>query len=424
MDRLFPSLVTSIRTLKAAVLRFLRHLDDRLFSNSRKTHVLFVVEGLYGFLCQYPIIVELEKKPNLKIGITSVDKGAFEDIASSREESVEAIFRKYFIDHARAQYSKWNFIVDTHLNSFYPRRNAIRIGMHHGAGFGVLGSKVNRVKNYDIFFGFSSAERRFLNSIDPDIFSRQRLFFPIGSPKTDAAISQAANRRKRQENFSLPNKTTILITSHWVNISLLAVFQERVFEVLAKSFPELNIVQTGHPWMWKKDKDAETASENNRYRSITDNQTSEICEKVRDVEQRFQNAFFVPNVVAEELISIADILVVDHSSIIASYCLLDRPIVWYKHPTLEFSMPEMASIYDNASFAFSTIEGIVSACREATDRPEFHSIGRKNMRNYFYDNVGESAKYAAGLIADFPRAYSLDHNDWTKFRSETGAGSR
>jgi len=401
--------------MKKALLRILRRLDDYTYVFSRKKRVLFVVEGLYGFLCQYPIICELEKLPNITVAVTSVDANIIETIETSHDDALKACFQRYYIPDTKAQYMKWNFVLDSHLNRFYPKRNSIRIGMHHGSGFGILGNKVNRVKSYDIFFGFSQAEKKFLTATDPEIFTTGRLFFPVGSPKTDAVLNQSIDREGRLKQLSLPDRQTILITSHWVDISLLAVFQEKAFAALANAFPEFNVVQTGHPWMWKMGKDSVATNSKNRFKSISDAQTSDIYSRIEFVAGEFENAFFLPNLVAEELLPIADVLIADHSSVISSYCLLDRSIVWFKHPQLEFSMPEMESLYSSASFRFSDIEELVVMCHAAVKSPELHSQGREEMRAMLYCNLGESARYAAQLIANFPACFSLDDQRWREY---------
>ena len=381
------------------ILNKIRNIDDNLYDISKTTKILFIYTDTYGFSCQVPIIQALETKSNVYIRVTTEKNIPLGKIQCSTELE-QNIFNKYYIHQKRATFSKWHLILDTHLNSFYPKRNALRIGMHHGPGFGILGSKIHLVQNYDIFLGLSQIERYFLEQIKPDVFTGNRAFFAAGFPKVDSLINQTLTKSKIYVRFKLKDKPTIIITSHWQPTSTLGTFGSEVFELIASNLPDYNVIQTGHPWLWKG------------HKQIPDFDSHELIQKLNIVADKYQNAFFLPNENAKDLLQIADLLIADHSSIITTYCLLDKPIVWFDNPEVNFAIPEIREAYKNASCTFSDIENLPEICLHALVNPDEKKRGRKIMRDIFYTTPGKSAKHIAKLLMAIGPTCSTDSPNW------------
>ena len=299
------------------------------------------------------------------------------------------LFQTLFVPPARARFQKWHLVVDTHRNSFYSAFNTLRAYMHHGPGFGNTGPKIWPAERNDIFFGLSEAEYRYIESVKPGVFGNKRLFFPVGFPKSDAFYQGCHDRQEILDELGLPDLPTILITSHWQKWAILRCLNEAPLFELAKYFKDHNIIQTGHDWLW------------NDHQSVPQIWREYFMGRTHAAQYRFSNTRFVRTSEVERLLSIADLLVCDSSSVMSTYCLLDRPIVFFDTPEANFATPELRSICLNASHPFTTIDELLPACRAALSSPTEKMTGRSTMRNTFFANEGQSAIYMARLIHSF-----------------------
>ncbi len=208
---------------------------------------------------------------------------------------------------------------------------------------------------------------------------KNRAFFAIGNPKADRLIANPHLAKKTQVRLKLADRPTILITSHWETVSTLRSLGHYPFEILAESLPECNVVQTGHPWLWEG-------------RSQPEGFKEQLFEKLRDIQERFPNAYFLPHENAEQLLHISDLLITDHSSIFTSYSLFNRPIVWFENPKLSFAIPDIKTIYRNASITFTKPEELPDICGTSLARPGYKADGRKKMQETFHANPGGRVK--------------------------------
>ena len=272
--------------------------------------------------------------------------------------------------------------------------------MHHGPGFGILGSKIHLVQNYDIFFGLSQIERYFLEQIKSDVFTNNRAFFAVGFPKADSLTNQPTNKLALFSRLNIKDKPTILITSHWQPTSTVGTFGSQVFKMLVQAFPNHNIIQTGHPWLWKNHKKIENLD------------PATLIKEFQGIANQYDNAYFLPNENAEELLLISDLLIADHSSIITTYCLLDKPIVWFDNPEVNFAIPEIRKAYCQASHTYIQLDELLSTCKLAISNPKDKAQGRKTMRNIFYANQGTAGQKAAEILMSIGSICSTKFPNW------------
>jgi len=387
--------------LKDRIIESLRTLDDLFYNGARTLRILFVATDGYGFAGQLPIILPLLKTDNVLVRTTTDFKQAWTDIEFNNSEEQKA-FRNLYMDSTRASLSKWHFVINSHVNGFYPRRHALKAYVHHGPGFGTLGSKIHIARSFDIFFGLSAAERRYFESAQPDIFSRDRAFFPVGFPKDDALVNADIQKKQVLEELGLDDRKTFLITSHWQSGSILRTFEERLFRQLAAELSDCNVIQTGHPWLWQSGKKLETT-----WREA-------IIRKCREVEKEFPNARFLPSEPVESLLIASDILFGDHSSVMTTYSLLDRPIVFFDNPELEFASDDIRRIYRGASHSFSSLNDLSSICQEAMDWPELKKEGRGIMRETFHSNPGNAGEITAQLLLAAGPICSTRSREWRR----------
>lgn len=387
-----------MKGLRHQILESIRRIDDFLCSFARRKRILFVMSDGYGFACQAPVIESLLKLyPDDVIVRTTTDKPRPLDELSFTDPEEKKLFQQLYIPTRTAEFSKWHLVIDTHRNGFYPRRHTLRAYMHHGPGFGIHGSKVHIARDYDIFFGLSEAERYFFEQIEPDIF-KDRTFIPVGFPKADSLVHQKDCSPAIRDRLGLPRRRkTILIASHWQTTSLLGTLGHRPFGILTESFPGCTVIQTGHPWFWnRQDKDGR------------------VFTALKQIAGSRFNAFFIPFARAEELLLTADLLVSDHSSIVTSYSLLDRPIVWFDNPDNTFAIERIKTIYRNATQPISRMDDLYPACLQALTAPCQNAEGREVMMRVFYTHPGKSelltAKVLIQLIEKTGRFTGTEHH--------------
>jgi len=372
--------------LRGGTLRLLRSIDDWAYNQlARRTRVLFVLSDGYGFACQSPVIHALLKNPDILVR-TTTDRGQLIDEIEFASEADRVLFTSLNLPTEKARFMKWHMVVDTHMNGFYPARNALRVYMHHGPGFGIMGNKTAIIRQCDIFCGLSETEGAWFERLNPGIFGNKRLFFPSGFPKNDALYRGEYDRQAIFDGLGLPDRKTMLITSHWQEQSTLRRLKDQPFRLLAQAFPEFNVIQTGHPWLWQAN------------RKVPESWQRELLHGIREVVSRHDNSRFVQTSDVESLLAIADLLVGDYSSVMTTYCLLNRPIVFFNDPDFQFSIPELKQVFIDASHCFSRVDDLVPACHAALSNTTMKTEGRARMRDTFYAHEGRSAEYMAEII--------------------------
>jgi CDP-glycerol glycerophosphotransferase (TagB/SpsB family) len=246
-------------------------------------------------------------------------------------------------------------------------------------------------------------QKTYFEKLSPGLFYSDRAFFPIGSPKTDSLTNNKFSRDELLARLGLANRFTIVITSHWSKYSTLSIFTESIFRRLAEHFPDFNIIQTGHPWLW-------TENKNTNF-----NDCMKLKSKLQNIANEYDNAYFIPGLTAEELFPVCDMLVADHSSVITMFSLLDRPIVFFNNLEAranKVGKSEIIDLYINASETFSELDGLVQACVQSKEMHEKKKIGRQRLRDAFFVNIGNSSEVAAEVLSRIGGVYSPKSDRW------------
>lgn len=400
-----------VARIRGALLKFIRAADDWLFEHlARRRRVLFVLSDGYGFACQAPVIRELLKHRGVVVR-TASDRGQIVAQVEFANDQEQQLFNELHMPIHRARLSKWHIVVDTHMNAFYPARNALRVYMHHGPGFGILGNKLAIIKQCDIFCGLSDIERGWFERLEPGIFNDKRIFLPVGFPKNDALYNGEYDRADLLRQLGLPDRATILITSHWQTPSTLRRLNDAPFRLLARAFPNLNVIQTGHPWLWQPN------------HNVSKEWQESLLENMKEIEVMHSNAKFIQTSDVETLLAITDLLVGDYSSVMTTYSLLDRPIVFFNDPSFHFTIPDLKQVFIDASHTFEQIEYLESTCRDALAHPEAKAQGRAKMRETFYANEGSSARYMADSLLAMGNLCSTSSSRWRSRVPTLAAGT-
>jgi CDP-glycerol glycerophosphotransferase (TagB/SpsB family) len=284
--------------------------------------------------------------------------------------------------------------------SFYPRRHALRAYIHHGPGFG-SGGGTHAAELCDIYFGLSGAERFYLEAKLPKLFRDNKAYFSVGFPKSDAILNGEYKRKDVLLKYGLQDRKTILIASGWNLYGLLRTLQEGPFRMLASSFPEWNVIQTGHPWLWGSRED------------IDPKWQSTIIDASRAVEKDYPNAYFIPSVPAEPLAVASDLLVADGSSIVTTYSLLDRPIVYFDNPERADESKRQWAAYRDAGYTFTSLGELTKTCQIAMeDASPVHREARCMLKEKFFTNPGNASDVMANILIRLGRTCTKDSPGW------------
>lgn len=399
-----------IETLRGMALpRFRAAFDAGYERFARHTRVLFVTTDSYGFACQSPVIRVLQTFPDVLLGVTTDKPGADKLIEFTSPED-HNLFCALHLSTQRARWHKWHMLINTHMNGFYPAFNALRIQMHHGPGFGILGNKTGPIEQCDVFCGLSEAEYDWFERYQPGLFNERRVFLPVGFPKSDALCRSLLDRRTLLDRFGLDDRPTLLITSHWQQQSILRTLSDGPLRQLARAFPNYNVIQTGHPWLWQPN------------HNVPLDWQIAFTSAMREIAASHPRVRFVPTSDVETLLAIADLMIGDYSSVMTTYSLLDRPIVYFHKPGFKFTFAGLKTIFMNASHSFSHPDELVRACNAALSDPEAKAPGRALMRQTFYANVGRSADHMAALIRKIGRVSTTESPGWRRACAWISAG--
>lgn len=372
----------------------IRAVDAALHGRGESIRVLVAFSGswhLSAVSSMLTLVEELEKYPQVQLGLLnfSNEPPKFDTIQQ------EAVYARNLLPRGgKAFFSKWHYVitsVPTMPDLFW---DSINITMDHGPTFGkhcelrLADPTVRRAKSdyVDVIFGLSAAQYAYLKRVAPEVFSEyKRLFFPVGFPKTDSLVNGNFSRMQFLESRGLdPRRKTILVSSHWCVNSILRTFGASIIEQLRPLSDECNILITGHTLLWKSD--------------WWDNEACALLLKeIENAISKMPFAHFVRTVNELPLLNSADLLIADHSSIFSQFCLLDRPILFFDHPSVKFD-DEVKAVYLSASEAFTELDKLEQKCSDLLLHPQRDAAGRKAAVEYFYANPGTAGKTVAETL--------------------------
>lgn len=387
-------------SIRQHVLSAFRRVDDWVFERCGKHRVLFVVADGNGFGCQSPVIRALLANGRTVVRVVAQDNRPGSDFVFASEAD-GSLFEALRMDARTASLRKWHLVIYSHLCSFYPRRNALLAYMHHGPGFGSGGGH-HAVTRCDLYFGLSEAEFDYLDKRLPGVLGVSKAYFPVGFPKVDSLVRGQFDREEIRDRFALKADRTVLIASSWKNGGLVRALGTSPFESLAKAFPDWNVVQNGHPWLWQRRSDVDPQWQD------------ETLRRMREVEQRYPNARFLPNVAAEELAVVSDVLVADRTSVVTTFALLDRPIVLFDNLDLPDYSRRTALPYVAAAEVFHGADELIESCLAAMADSQEKATARKELRDLFYANPGSAAQAMADVIERVGRVCSPHSAGWSR----------
>ena len=141
-----------------------------------------------------------------------------------------------------------------------------------------------------------------------------------------------------------------------------------------------NILATVHPWMSEK-----------------------YVEKIKS----YAHVRYLAKYEIFKEILISDVCIGDTNSLIAEFCLLDKPIVTFKVPFTERTTADVIELIRSASYAIESFDELEDAVKKNL-ADDIHRAGRQKLIDKMVDNRdGLAGKRAAEIICGYVPDYLL-----------------
>lgn len=250
----------------------------------------------------------------------------------------------------------------------FPEEKIVKISMNHGV---YRFKKFTHPRNYNAFDCYMMSSAR---EVELGKALGIRSGVAVGAPKLDVLLDgpRLAEFRTRiggELNLDA-NRNTVLFSATWDRSGMSAI--DRWIDDIESLTAAFNVLVTVHPWT------AETY-------------------KLR--LRRMPQVHFVEEPDIAPYLSLADLLVGDASSIIAEFCLLDRPIVTFAVEDDTRMGPDTLEILESISTRIADFPQLAAAIRHGLDHPAERSEARRAaVAKMFHRPDGQAGARAAALI--------------------------
>ncbi|MCW8849991.1 MAG: CDP-glycerol glycerophosphotransferase family protein, partial [Melioribacteraceae bacterium] len=253
----------------------------------------------------------------------------------------------------------------------FPVNKIVKIGFDHGLYQFKRWTSPKNYNGFDVYFVSSSDQVRIANSMGINTVKA------IGYPKLDKAFNGTVNAEQllsfKNELGIDSNKGTLLFTTTW-DVANLSVI-EKWIDQLDKLSMKYNILVTVHTWT--KDKYKQKLRLN-------------------------KNIIFIEEMDATNYLMISDVLIGDYSSIIGEFCAFNKPIITFKVPDSDRTIPEIQSLLKNISIQINNFEELENAITFSFENPNDKAAERESANKIlFYALDGQAGKRAAEEIKSF-----------------------
>jgi len=243
-------------------------------------------------------------------------------------------------------------ILCRHAAHKFPEDKIIKIGFRHGAYHFKRFAGTKYYNFFDCYFVTSHREQELARA--RGIKTAVALGFPKLDPLFDGSYPPEKLDQYRQQAKIDPTKKTILFTATWdkSGMSAIHLWIDKIGQLLDK----YNVIVTVHPWTSKK--------------------------YVRKLKSD-RDIFFIDDPEIAPYLLLADVLVGDTSSIIAEFCVLDKPIITFKVPATGRTDPEAIQLLRQISITIEKFEELEPAICSSLQHPTQKSASRQQIQTKF-----------------------------------------
>ncbi|MDD3050240.1 MAG: CDP-glycerol glycerophosphotransferase family protein [Candidatus Cloacimonetes bacterium] len=259
-------------------------------------------------------------------------------------------------------------IMARHAIHRFPDDKIIRIGMRHGPyHFKDFVSK----DKYNMFSAFlMTSEHEVKKAEAVGINNAVNGGFPKIDSLLNNSISDSYLVSVKNKIRIDSNKKTVLFSATWYDsgMSAIALWIDKLHLLTAL----YNIIVTLHPF--------------------TPDRFRRKVEMTKDV-------YLIKEMSLYPFMLISDILISDKSSLIAEYCVLNKPIITFKIKDSKRENVEINSIIDSVSLRVDTFEDLQETIKSALQRSNWMDDKRRNALTIFFDSIEPNhAKRAKTII--------------------------
>ena len=272
-------------------------------------------------------------------------------------------------------------IMCRHAAHRFPEQRIVKIGFRHGADHFKDFAKARYYQAFDAYGVTSEKEVELLRQRGVGI--AHAVGFPKLDPAFDGSLAPHQLQEFRHKTGIVPVKKTILFSATWDRSGMSAVDQwiDRLPE-LADVF---NILVTLHPWT-----------------------SAKYAKKIK----RMKQVKFIDSTETLPYLMIADVMVGDHSSIIAEFCALNKPMVLFQVQPNKREVPEMKSLLAEIGVTIEHGSQLLSALNRCLDNPYGQRHARQKASALMFGELdGRAGSRAAALIAECLRGRGIPLDD-------------
>lgn len=262
----------------------------------------------------------------------------------------------------------------------FPVKQITKIGFTHGAYSFKRYPKAYYYNMFDVFLMTSDAD---VERIKKHGVTTAKA---VGYPKTDSFLDGSItpdSLKQLAARLGLDDaKKTVLFSATWDGSGMSAI--DRWFDRLDTLTPAYNILVTVHSWM---------------------------SEHFVQVLKKNEHIHFIQDMDILKYLMLADICISDTTSLIAEFCLLDKPIITFRVPPTPRTMPDVMQMIESVSDRIDTFEELAPAIQRALDSPNERQEQRQQAaRTIVYPFDGKAGLRAAQDIFKLLPWLKSDHD--------------
>jgi hypothetical protein len=411
MQMLTSASILSMGDIMRVLSNCFKQLVAWSFERYGPIRVLFSVVNEIGFLNQEPIIRLMVTDPRFLVGIVQEEEAA---LAFSSDATL-SLFSKHQVSKLKAQKSIWHYVLATDVLDLWLRWPAIGVYLGHGSAFGNEGvqeasvpytQKVVQRSNISIMILEGSGAIFGLRDFTPDLLQVwEKAFFVSGPPKLASLLEDSVDRAQNLLALDLnPDASTILVASHWTEMSLLRDIDLGFLESIVREKPHINVIATCHPrLLMLKPSDG--------FDSVN------LLKVLSRLDAKYENFAFVQTGNPFSLMQVSDCMLCDHSSIRVEYALLKKPAGLYRNPNFRCDMETTDRLYREASEVFSHGNELNTLIERLLSDDYDKRSESERLAEYFIASPVGSAQRIVDLFAQLGRISSTKSKNWTRVKN-------
>ncbi|MBD3290496.1 hypothetical protein GF337_16955 [candidate division KSB1 bacterium] len=248
-------------------------------------------------------------------------------------------------------------------------RKIQRFGCRHGAYHFKEFTHASSYNAFNLYFVTSRKEVEIAEA--NSISSTRAIGFPKLDPAFDGTLNESTLKPFRKKAKLDPRRKTLIFTTTWDNSGMSAI--ERWIDELPSLANVYNVLVTVHPWM-----------------------SSQYIDRLRGMS----DIYFIEEPDALPYLMLADVMIADHSSIIAEFCALDKPIITFATPQQERSPAEIRKLLKNISIRVNNFTEMRHAIETCLANPAAKQAQRQAANSLMFDQFldGNAGKRVAEMI--------------------------